>query len=124
MKRSHSKSCSSTFPDQTVTTQPKCFRTENVIASSAEDLQKWLSENWDHDESSLKKCLNLIQEGFFRDQVQGSSLKLIKKEYRASERKTYWWELEIGLLLAGKNIDTDNETCNITAEPFSCLFET
>ncbi len=29
------------------------------------------------------------------DQVQGSPLKLVRKEYRASERKTYWWELEI-----------------------------
>ncbi len=102
MKRSRSNSDCSTFPDQTVTSQPKSFRTENVIAASAEDLQNWLFENWDNDESSMKKVLNSIQERFFQrtaptdgDEVHGPPLKLVKKEYRASERKTYWWELEI-----------------------------
>ncbi len=114
MKRSRSNSDCSTFPDQTVTSQPKSFRTENVIAASAEDLQNWLFENWDNDESSMKKYLNLIQERFFQrtadgEQVQGSPLKLVKKEYRASERESYWWELEI-VLLAGKNIDSDNSS--------------
>ncbi len=64
MKRSRT-SCS-TFSDPILTAQPKSFRTETVIAASAEDLQKWLFENWDNAEISMKKVLNLIQERFFQ----------------------------------------------------------
>ncbi len=131
MKRSRSSSCSSTLPDQKIIV----VRTEKkIVAQSAENIRKWLLEHWDNDESSINKLLNLLQERFscqertsssiIVDGDQGSSaLKLVKKEYRASDRKTYWWELEMGLLATSDDNIINNETFSTQIRDVTNLHE-
>ncbi len=125
MKRSRINICSSTtLPDQRVLAQPQAFRTENVVAASAEDLQKWLFKNWDNNESSTRKLSNLLQERFYdkKAATEGSPmLKLVKKEYRASDQKTYWWELEIVLLLASMN-DNNSKSFSIFIREVTSIY--
>ncbi len=128
MKRSRSSNCSSTFPDQKIT----LVRTEKkIVTRSVEDLRKWLLEHWDNDESSINKLLNLLQERFYGqertsssiDGDQGSSaLKLVKKEYRASDQKPFWWELEM-VLLATSDDDINCKTFSMFIRDVTSLHE-
>ncbi|MBA2457970.1 MAG: hypothetical protein H0V43_03310 [Gemmatimonadales bacterium] len=123
MKRSRSNICSSTSQNQRVLAQPQAFRTENVVARSAEDLQKWLFKNWDNEESSMNKLSNLLQEQFYaKEGDKGSPLKMVKKEYRASDRKIYWWELEI-VLLAGGSDNHQSKTFSMFIRDVTNVYE-